>query len=64
MVCALRAALCGERCIGDAAHRGRGLGLCASVFIVLAPGRGVGAPRRVRRWRRHRRGCLPTPPTR
>ena len=28
------------------------------VSIVLAPGRGVGAPRRVRRWRRHRRGCL------
>ena len=27
-VCALRAALCDERCIGDAAHRGRGLGLC------------------------------------
>ena len=38
MVCALRAALCGERCIGDAAHRGRGLGLCASYPSSSHPG--------------------------
>ena len=63
MVSTLRAALCGERCIGDAAHRGRGLGLCASYPSSSHPGKMSVRSRRARRWRRHRRGCLRTPPT-